>query len=133
MIDDEKLQELLTQASSLYHSGEYKDAIVAWRAALTIDSSSQKAQEGIRMATLHLADWEPTAEGGGEEAAETPADGADAGPLDLSPEEMEAHVDLGIARIRQLLSERKYGEALEGAQVRSQARQGGRRLVHTLR
>lgn len=115
VIDDEKLQELLTKASSLYHNGEYKDAIVAWRAALTVDSSSQKAQEGIRMATLLLADWEPTAEGGGEEAAQTPADGADAGLRDLSPEEMEAHVDLGLARIRQLLSEQKYAEALEGA------------------
>ncbi|MEE9293173.1 MAG: hypothetical protein V3U83_09625, partial [Acidobacteriota bacterium] len=115
VIDDEKLQELLTKASSLYHNGEYKGAIGAWKAALTVDPASQKAQEGIRMATLLLADWEPPAEGGAEEQAVVPADGADAGPLDLSPEEMEAHLDLGIARVHQLLSERKYAEALEGA------------------
>ena len=54
MIDDERLQELLAKASSLSNSGEYKGAIDAWKEALGVDPGSQKAQEGIRMATLLL-------------------------------------------------------------------------------
>ncbi len=116
MIDDEKLQELLTKASSLYNNGQYQGAIEAWQEALTVDPQSQKAREGIRMATLLLGDWEaagsaPSAEGG----ASAPADGAgEAGP-EVSPEEIEARLDFGIARVKQLLAERKYEEAIEGA------------------
>ncbi len=116
MIDDEKLQELLSRASSLYHRGEYQGAISAWKEVLSMDPTSRKAQEGIRMATLLLADWEPPgAQGGDEPSAETPADGAEPSDPDLSPEELEARLDLGVARVRQLLSERKHAEALEGA------------------
>ncbi|MGH9798090.1 MAG: hypothetical protein ACRD5D_08025, partial [Candidatus Polarisedimenticolia bacterium] len=116
VIDDEKLQELLTQASSLYNNGNYQGAITSWQEALSVDPSNQKAREGIRMATLLLGEWEPAApEGGG--AAET-AEEADIGGAPVSslpPEEVEARLDLGMARVKQLLAERKYREAVDGA------------------
>ncbi len=117
VIDDERLQELLVKASSLYNNGEYKGAIDAWREALTVDPGSQKAKEGIRMATLLLGDWEPAVPGAAPGTAEPtePADGGGAGEPGLSPEEVEAKLDLGIARVKQLLAQRKYSEAIEGA------------------
>ncbi|PYS96223.1 MAG: hypothetical protein DMF50_05660, partial [Acidobacteria bacterium] len=117
MIDDELLQELLAKASTLYHNGEYKGAIEAWREALTVDPASQKAKEGIRMATLLLGDWEPQAPGPSAPAEPTtPADGGPEPGAETPPEEMEARLDLGIARVKQLLAQRKYSEAIEGAQ-----------------
>lgn len=115
MIDDERLQELLSKASSLYHSGEYKGAIEAWHEALSVDPESQKAKEGIRMATLLLGDWQPASEPGPSE--EAPLEAADGGAeaADLSAEEQEARLDVGIARIKQLMAQRKYSEAIEGA------------------
>ena len=114
MIDDEKLQDLLTRASSLYNNGEYQGAIGAWKEALSVDPQSQKAKEGIRMATLLIGDFEPTPTG---EPVEAPAaDGAEAAPADLPVEEVEARLDLGIAHVKQLLAERRHAEAIEGAQ-----------------
>ena len=115
VIDDEKLQDLLTRASSLYNNGEYQGAIVAWREALSVDPQSQKAKEGIRMATLLIGDFEPTPAGAAEEAPAT-ADGAEVAPEDLPAEEVEARLDLGTAHVKQLLAERRYAEAIEGAQ-----------------
>jgi len=117
VIDDERLQELLAKASTLYHNGEYKGAIEAWHEALTVDPASQKAKEGIRMATLLLGDWEPQASGpsAGPDPT-TPADGGSEPDAETPPEEIEARLDLGIARVKQLLSQRKYSEAIEGAQ-----------------
>ncbi|HKB08635.1 MAG TPA: hypothetical protein VKF61_10180 [Candidatus Polarisedimenticolia bacterium] len=114
MIDDETLQELLAKASSLYNNGEYKGAIEAWQEALTVDPGSQKAREGIRMATLLLGDIDSVPQGPAQEAP-TPADGAEA-TAGLPAEEVEAQVDLGIARVKQLLAERNYSEAIDGAQ-----------------
>ncbi len=116
MIDDEKLQELLTRASSLYNSGEYKGAIEAWKEALGVDPASQKAREGIRMATLLLGDFDAVPPGEPVEDAAIPADGADPAAADVPVEESEARIDLGVARVKQLLAERKYAEAIEGAQ-----------------
>lgn len=112
MIDDEKLQQLLSKASSLYNGGEYKGAIEAWHEALGVDPSSQKAREGIRMATLLMGDWEPAAS---EPAVDEPADGGAEGGPDLSAEELEAKLDLGIARVKQLLAQRKFSDAVDGA------------------
>ncbi|MFQ5876580.1 MAG: hypothetical protein ACE5JH_02645 [Acidobacteriota bacterium] len=115
MIDDERLQELLSKASSLYHNGEYKGAIDAWLEALTVDSSNQRAREGIRMANLLLGDWQPPQPGPGAPSVdEKPADGGE-DPSAGGPEEREARLDLGIARVRELLAQRKYADALEGA------------------
>jgi len=115
VIDDERLQELLARGSSLYNNGEYKGAIDAWREALAVDPSSQKAKEGIRMATLLMGDWEPQGPAASPEEAPAASDGATQDEAGLSPEEMEAKLDLGIARVKQLLAQRKYAEAIEGA------------------
>jgi tetratricopeptide (TPR) repeat protein len=116
VIDDERLQELLSKASSLYNNGEYKAAIETWQEALSVDPSSQKAREGIRMATLLLGDFEgPGAADPGAEA-QAPADGACLPSGDMAAEEIEARIDLGLARIKQLLADRKFQEAIEGAQ-----------------
>ena len=112
VIDDEKLQELLTRASSLYNNGEYKGAIDAWTEALSVDPQSQKAREGIRMATLLIGDFD-SAPAAVEEAPE-PADGAVA--EDVPPEEAEARLELGIAHVKQLVAEGRHAEAIEGAQ-----------------
>jgi tetratricopeptide (TPR) repeat protein len=116
VIDDERLQELLAKASSLYNSGEYKGAIDAWKEALGVDPGSQKAQEGIRMATLLLGDFDsaPTAEP--EQSPAEPADGVDPSASEGTPEEREARIELGVARVKQLIAERKYSDAIEGAQ-----------------
>src|SRR5881397_785225 len=113
VIDDERLQELLAKASSLYNNGEYKGAIEAWSEALSVDPGSQKAREGIRMATLLLGDIDAVPP---DEVRTLPADGAEPAAAELPAEEAEARLDLGVARIKQLLAERKYAEAIEGAQ-----------------
>jgi tetratricopeptide (TPR) repeat protein len=122
VIDDELLQELLAKATGLYNSGEYRAAIDAWKEALGVDSSSQKAQEGIQMATLLLGDWEPTAAIAAApkgstppSAASRPADGAPAIPNDLTPDEIATRLDQGATRVRTLLRQRRYSEAVEGA------------------
>jgi tetratricopeptide (TPR) repeat protein len=122
VIDDELLQELLSKASGLYNSGEYRAAIDAWREALGVDPSSQKAQEGIQMATLLLGDWEPAAAVAQTPAGPTPpsaagrpADGAPAIPRDLTPGQIAKRLDEGATRVRTLLRQRRYSEAVEGA------------------
>jgi len=113
VIDDELLQELLVRATGLYNNGDYRGAIAAWREALAVDPSSQKAREGIQMATLLLADWDPTVAPAETEPAR-PADGAGAGPS-ASPEADAQRIDAGVKRVKSLLLERKYSEAIEGA------------------
>lgn len=115
MIDDEKLQDLLTRASSLYNNGEYKGAIEAWTEALSVDPQSQKAREGIRMATLLIGDFDSAPLGVPDEAP-APADGAVTAAEDLPAEEAEARLELGIAHVKQLLAERRHADAIEGAQ-----------------
>src|SRR5713101_4899917 len=99
VIDDERLQELLTRASSFYNNGEYKGAIESWREALTVDPASQKAKEGIRMATLLMGEWEPHTAGSQAGDLPGPADGAGQEDSALSAEEQEAKLDLGIASL----------------------------------
>lgn len=115
MIDDELLQELLGKASGLYNNGEYQGAIEAWKEALRVDPGSQKAREGIQMAILLLAGWESPIEVVEEPEPATPADGADASLQGLSRAELEIRLDQGINRVRHLLDERKFSEAVEGA------------------
>ncbi len=115
MIDDELLQELLSKASGLYNNGEYRGAINVWKEVLQLDGTSQKAREGIQMATLLLAGWETPAEEGSDAAPAAPSDGAPADSAGLSRQEIEARLDAGVARVHALLKERKYSEAVEGA------------------
>jgi hypothetical protein len=122
VIDDELLQELLAKATGLYNSGEYRAAIDAWKEALGVDPSSQKAQEGIQMATLLLGDWEPAAAvaetpkgSTPPTAASRPADGAPEIPNDLTPDQIATRLDQGATRVRTLLRQRRFSEAVEGA------------------
>lgn len=122
MIDDELLQELLAKASGLYNNGEYRSAIDAWKEVLGVDPTSQKALEGIQMATLLLADWEPAAAvaqapkgSTPPSAAGRPADGASAIPKDLTPQQIATRLDEGATRVRTLLRQRRFSEAVEGA------------------
>ena len=122
VIDDELLQELLAKATGLYNGGEYRAAIDAWKEALGVDPSSQKAQEGIQMATLLLGDWEPAAAiaeaprgSTPPSSASRPADGAPAVPQDLTPDQIATRLDQGATRVRTLLRQRRYSEAVEGA------------------
>jgi tetratricopeptide (TPR) repeat protein len=116
VISDELLHDLLSKASSLYNSGEYRGAIQAWKEALKVDPSSRKAAEGIRMATLLLTEDDPLLEPSGPEQADVPAaDGAVQGGSGPSPEQLEERLDQGIARVKELLSERKFQDAVEGA------------------
>jgi len=113
VIDDELLQELLVRATGLYNNGDYRGAITAWREALAVDPASQKAKEGIQMATLLLADWDPATSFGAPEPAPA-ADGG--GPRPSQTKEADAQrIDAGVKRVRRLLLERKYSEAIEGA------------------
>jgi len=109
VIDDELLQELLAKASGLYNNGDYRGAISAWKEALAADPSSQKAREGIQMATLLLGDWDPQTE------PADAADGAHPSHPRLTPDERAARLDEGVARVRTLLRQRQYSAAIEGA------------------
>jgi tetratricopeptide (TPR) repeat protein len=113
VIDDELLQELLVKATGLYNNGDYRGAIAAWNEALGVDPSSQKAREGIQMATLLLADWDPTAAPSEPPEPATPADGG--APRPSNPEADARRIDEGVKRVRKLLIERKYSEAIDGA------------------
>jgi len=113
VIDDELLQELLVRATGLYNNGDYRGAITAWREALAVDPASQKAKEGIQMATLLLADWDPATSFG---APEPPPAADGGGPRPSQTKEADAQrIDAGVKRVRRLLLERKYSEAIEGA------------------
>src|SRR5207237_414636 len=67
------------------------------------------------MASLLMGDWEPHAAGSQALDPPGPADGAGQDDSDLSAEEQEAKLDLGIARLKQLIAQRKFSEAVEGA------------------
>jgi tetratricopeptide (TPR) repeat protein len=114
VIDEELLQELLAKASSLYNNGDYQGAIEAWNEVLNVDPSNCKAREGIQMSHLLIGDWAPTPEEGDGSAAQ-PADGGQPDNVALTPEEVESRLGEGVARVKSLLAERRYSEALEGA------------------
>lgn len=115
LIDEELLQELLAKASGLYNNGDYRGAIAAWKEVLAEDPGSQKAREGIQMATLLLGDFDPASPGDDAVVETVAADGAPAAPAGMPPAQRAARLDEGIARVRSLLTERKFGEAVEGA------------------
>jgi len=100
-------QQLLTKATALYHSGDYRQAIQVWQELLTLEPQNQRAQEGIRMASLLLEEAQ-TADSNrpiaGENAAsETP--------------EVIAKVRDGIQKVRAFLSAARYLDAMEVCQA----------------
>jgi tetratricopeptide (TPR) repeat protein len=112
VIDEELLQELLAKASSLYNNGDYQGAIEVWNEILQSDPSNIKAQEGIQMSHLLIGDLDPGLEAGG---GQQPADGGEPANVALTPQEVEARLGEGVARVKSLMAERKFPEALEGA------------------
>jgi tetratricopeptide (TPR) repeat protein len=104
MPENASLQQLLQEATSLYHSGNYRQAIDAWRKVLSSEPNNQRAKEGIRMASLLL-----------EEAQIAAAAGPAAGETAAAPESLEviAKVRAGILKVRELLAASKHIEAME--------------------
>ncbi|HKY33128.1 MAG TPA: tetratricopeptide repeat protein [Candidatus Polarisedimenticolia bacterium] len=98
----ERIKALLDDASERYNEGAYDVAIERWREVQSLDPGNQQAREGIRMATLLVADAE---EPPGRPAP--PEDRPAAPPAD-------ATVKAGIARVRELLAAGQLDEAGEG-------------------
>jgi tetratricopeptide (TPR) repeat protein len=111
-MDDELLQELLARASSLYNNGDYQGAIDAWNEVLQADPANSKAREGIQMSHLLIGDLVPGPDAGD---GQPPADGGEPANVALTPREVETRLSGGLARVKALMAERKFPEALEGA------------------
>ena len=114
VIDEELLQELLAKASSLYNDGDYKGAVEAWSEILKADPANTKAREGIQVSNLLMGEWDGAA-APSEPVVVEPADGPEPAANALTPEEVEAKLGEGIARVKKLLAEGRVPEALEGA------------------
>jgi tetratricopeptide (TPR) repeat protein len=99
-------QQLLSKATALYHSGDYREAIQVWQEVLQQDPENQRAQEGIRMASLLLEEAETS-------DASTPAPEQSETPQ--SPE-IIAQVRDGIQRVRDCLAASKHLDAMEVCQ-----------------
>jgi tetratricopeptide (TPR) repeat protein len=128
VVDDELLQEWLSKATGLYGNGDYRGAIEAWKEALAVDPSSQRAREGIQMATLLLADFDPAAtnalagtpppmQGQAGASPILPPAPQPRGPAKPEPDPaaVAARLDAGVRRVRELLRKGEYSEAIEGA------------------
>ncbi|HET6277535.1 MAG TPA: hypothetical protein VFG08_02010 [Candidatus Polarisedimenticolia bacterium] len=111
-MDEELLQELLARASSLYNNGDYRGAIDAWNEVLQADPTNSKAREGIQMSHLLIGDLLPGPDAGD---GQPPADGGEPASVALTPRQVEARLGEGLARVKALMAERKFPEALEGA------------------
>src|SRR5882724_8908076 len=108
-MDDKRIKELLETAGKEYNLGRYAEAIAHWQEVLALDPGQQKAKEGIRMAQLLVVNWEATETDADDRAALLPAGGTDA--------ETQEKIDIGIARVRELVAGGRYQEALEGCQL----------------
>ncbi|MBI3448720.1 MAG: hypothetical protein HY049_07380 [Acidobacteria bacterium] len=108
-MDDKRIKELLETAGKEYNLGKYAEAIAHWHEVLALDPGQQKAKEGIRMAQLLVVNWEATETDADDSAALLPAGATDA--------ETQEKIDIGIARVRELMSTGRYQEALEGCQL----------------
>ena len=100
-------QQLLTKATALYHSGDYRQAIQIWQEVLSLDPKNQRALEGIRMASLLLDEAQAS-----EIAPQSMADAA----ASETPEGI-AKVREGIQKVREFLSLAKYLDAMEICQA----------------
>jgi len=109
-MDEPKIKELLDTAGREYSQGKYAEAIAHWQQVLTLDRANQKAKEGIRMAQLLVVNWEAAeSDPGGDGAVLLTTEGTDA--------ETQHKIDVGIARVRELMAGGRYQEAFEGCQL----------------
>ncbi|HEY3174774.1 MAG TPA: tetratricopeptide repeat protein [Candidatus Polarisedimenticolia bacterium] len=104
-MDEARILPLLEEASDRYNEGRYDQAIALWREVLAQNPANQKAQEGIRMATLLTGDWAAPTNRSQEEAASQ----ADSRADDTLP-----RIEAGIARVRELVGAGQIAEATEG-------------------
>lgn len=121
-MDEQKVRELLERAGKQYNDGRYAEAIASWQEVISQDPENQKAREGIRMAQLLVVNWETPA-GEAEEGELSPA-GADA--------ETQGKIDIGIARVRELMASGRHQEALEGCQLLSELAPGMEKVRHLI-
>ncbi len=112
-----RVKALIEGASERYNDGRYDEAINMWREALALDPRNQKAQEGIRMASLLAVDWEDPAPDGGEEAA-------------LDSKELHARIEAGIGRVRELVASGRFSEAREGCALLEEIAPGMDEVLH---
>ncbi|HET9480852.1 MAG TPA: hypothetical protein VFP98_03780, partial [Candidatus Polarisedimenticolia bacterium] len=116
-MDEERRRTLLDEASERYNEGEYEQAISLWNEVIAMDPGNRKAQEGIRMARLLVADG----------ASESPGsfagpDGAPAGsdPASATSADVGERIAAGIRRVRDLAARGELAEALEGCALLSE-------------
>ena len=105
MPDQDSIQQLLTEATAHYHSGEYREAIRMWQQVLAQEPGNQRATEGIRMASLLLEEAQ-------EAVRENPEDSRAPAESPESPENI-ARVREGIRKVQDLLAASRHMEALE--------------------
>lgn len=86
-MEQPRITSLLAEASASYNAGDYARALTLWRQVEQMDPGNEKAQEGIRMASLLLE-----------------GDGVSADP----------RVQAGIRRVRDLIDAGQVDEAREG-------------------
>src|SRR5262245_40091638 len=98
-MDEAQIKALLDEASVFYNDGKYDEAIALWREVLESEPSNQKAREGIRMASLLM----------------TGVDKADGQSVDEST--VQARIDAGMARVKELAAKGQYEEAVEGCDL----------------
>jgi tetratricopeptide (TPR) repeat protein len=102
------IQQLLTEATARYHSGDYRQAIQSWQQVLASEPNNQRAKEGIRMASLLMDEAQAAAES-------EPKGSATAGE---SPESSDYIVKVreGIQKVREYLAASRHMEAMEVCQ-----------------
>ncbi len=102
------IQQLLTDATAKYHTGDYRQAIQIWQKILLSEPGNQKAKEGIRMASLLLEEAQAAAAVGQGDAA-APGETSES-------QESIAKVREGIQTVRNHLAASNHLAAMEVCQ-----------------
>ncbi len=110
----ERITALLDEAAERYNQGQYEQAVQLWREVLELSPAEQKAREGIRMASLLMA------EHGGSTAAVATAAPSEGTPTPPSPAADDEKVAAGLARVRELMAAGEMEQALEGCTILSE-------------
>jgi tetratricopeptide (TPR) repeat protein len=105
MPEHPSIQQLLIEATSNYHAGDYRQAIFLWQKVLVSEPANQRAKEGIRMASLLLDEAQAASEMA-QQGAGSPAGASE------TPESI-AKVRDGIQKVRECLASSRHLEAME--------------------
>lgn len=104
-MENDRILNLHETASGHYLRGEYREAIDAWKALLSLDPSDSQAIEGVRLAQALSESVEGEALGSAE-----PPPPRDAAGLRRSIEEIDAHLEAGDEAGAVALAERLAAE-----------------------